>query len=53
MNDNNGLAALGLLFLLGVALGALLVNTGQGVDFSLVASKQGVAFGVSTHPALN
>ena len=48
----NDFAALGFLFLLGVVVGAVLANTGQKFDFSMLATEQGIGFRASTNVRL-
>lgn len=53
MNMNSdGVAALGMLFLLGMFIGMLLANTGQQIDLTIVTTKQGIGCRVSSNVAL-
>jgi hypothetical protein len=51
-NNTNALAAIGALFLLGVFIGLLLGNTGQQIDFAIIATKEGVGCKVSSNVVL-
>jgi hypothetical protein len=50
--NTESIAALGMLFLLGVFIGMLLANTGQQIDLTVVATKQGIGCRVSSNMAL-
>lgn len=51
MSNNDGFALLGL-FLFGVFIGALMANSGKQIDFTIVTSKQGIGYRVSSRDAL-
>ena len=50
--SSEGIAALGMLFLLGIFIGYLLADNGQPIDFTVLTTRQGVGCRVSTNVAL-
>jgi len=50
--NSDGIAALGLLFLLGVFIGMLLASTGQEIEFAIVSPKQGIGCKISSTVAI-
>lgn len=50
--SSEGIAALGMLFLLGIFIGYLLADNGQPIDFTIVTTKQGIGCRVASKPAL-
>ncbi len=52
MNNNDGLAALGFLFLLGVFVGILAANTREPVEFAIVTPNLGIGCRFSSNVPL-
>lgn len=52
MSNNDGIAAVGLIFLLGVLVGWLASNTREPIEFAVVTPKLGIGCRLSSNAAL-